>query len=434
VRQLEFNLTPRAEHHGSIEPWLYRFERGTLLEEIGSRRFVYGLWDKLFGCWEIDTASHSSREIVPTWVPLNSKGVWRDNLEIRAERPHHGDYKLSPKWLYEANSAFAALLSSIPLRIRRIAAPCEHLQWLVLDMIWQVPDFAYFLDDEFYNNTQQYVFACLSLSNAILLPRDKRRQLASLIMTTKRPILLSHLSGIKCKRETTRLLNKLGPRPYRPAVYEQLLRLSNSDPFGKVFHHVREIEVSCLKIIAALPDGFLTHTLARIVLENPEECEALLWFDDYEAGEGFRAVVDMYPEISKDWQEKVRQSLTTVKSVNDLPSWGERWAYRLAEAVNFPPPPFLSFRNLLPLSTPKAVRQEARTMQNCISRMIGRVLSRETYFYSWDCAEPATVMIEQVDSRWKLSEAHGYRNRDLSPETLKQLKLTTNAAINVSEL
>ena len=109
MRELEFNLTPRAEHHGSIEPWAYRFEKGTLLEEINSRRYVYGLWDNFFGCWEIDTETNTSREIIPTWEPLNSTGVWRDHLEIRFENVPSITWLLSPKWRYEANAAFAGL-------------------------------------------------------------------------------------------------------------------------------------------------------------------------------------------------------------------------------------------------------------------------------------------------------------------------------------
>ncbi len=83
MRQLELNLTPRSEHRASVDPWRYRFTDNALIEEWGGRRIVYGLWEKLFGCWIVDTNNYRSREIVPTWRPLNRNGVWRDQAEIR---------------------------------------------------------------------------------------------------------------------------------------------------------------------------------------------------------------------------------------------------------------------------------------------------------------------------------------------------------------
>jgi hypothetical protein len=77
VEQLELSLDMRSKILGSLEPWSYRFEKGSLIEELGDDRFVYGMWDNLFGCWKIGPAGSSSNEIIPDWLPLNPAGAWR---------------------------------------------------------------------------------------------------------------------------------------------------------------------------------------------------------------------------------------------------------------------------------------------------------------------------------------------------------------------
>ena len=48
MRQLELNLTSRAEHDGEAAPWRYRFTKNALVEELDGIRHVYGLWESLF--------------------------------------------------------------------------------------------------------------------------------------------------------------------------------------------------------------------------------------------------------------------------------------------------------------------------------------------------------------------------------------------------
>jgi hypothetical protein len=423
MRQFELNLTPRTEHHGSIEPWVYRFDKGTLLEELDTRRHVYGLWDKLFGCWKIDTNSNDSHEIVPTWVPLNSNGVWRDSLDIRFENAPVASWQLSPKWQYEANAAFAAYFSNIPHRIRRLVAPMQQHQWLALDMIWQAPEFAYFLDEEIFNGTQQYVYGCLALGRAEKLSRVGRRDLAHSIMTSKRGNLLSNLAGMPCPKKSLRLLNKLGNRPCQPSIYLSLLGFLINNPSSKELLHAGAIDPNTVGLLNDFPVGFLTPNFIRFLLNSPDDCEMLCRYDDYEAGSGFRAVVSIFPELSSDWQNRIRNSLTSVQNVDGLPDWGERWAQRLTEVIRFPPPPFTAINYLIPLATAKAVRQEAQAMQNCVSRMIGRILAGEVYFYNWDGPEQATVMIEKTStSTWQFSEAHGYNNHPLQSQTIDYIE------------
>jgi hypothetical protein len=430
MRQFELNLTPRTEHHGSIEPWIYKFQTGTLLEELDTRRHVYGLWDKLFGCWKIDTTSHESHEIIPTWIPLNSRGIWRDPLDIRFENAPKASWLLSAKWRYEANAAFAAYFSNIPHRIRSVVAPLDRHQWLGLDLIWQIPEFAYFLDEEIFNGSQQYVFACLALSNAETLSRTARRDLAKTIMTSRRAGLLSDLAAIPNSKKILRLLNKLGDQPCQPGTYLGLMKFLNEAPSSKELLHADTINLNAVDLLNGFPSGFVTPNFVRFVLEDPDECEILCSYDDYEAGSGFRTVVDIFPELSPDWKTRIRTSLGSVRNGNTLPDWGERWAQRLTEVIQFPSPPFLATQHLIPLATAKAVRQESQAMQNCVSRMISRVMAGEIYFYNWDGPEPATVMIEKSsDSSWRFEEAHGFNNQPLHSQTVNYIENIIEVAL-----
>ena len=141
MRQLEFNLTPRA-HDGEAAPWRYRFTKNALVEELDGNRHVYGLWESLFGCWIVDPVTRRSYEIIPTWRPLNQNGVWRDQREIRfhAAPVYRGTF--SPRWRYEANAAFAGYFAGIPQVARSLVASFEHLQWLGLDLIRKEGRFA----------------------------------------------------------------------------------------------------------------------------------------------------------------------------------------------------------------------------------------------------------------------------------------------------
>jgi len=432
MRQLELNLSPRDEHHGPIQPWRYRFSDQGLIEQGRGKRYVYGLWDKLFGCWEIDLEGHVSRELIPTWKPLNTNGVWRDQLKVRFENPLNHTRTFSPKWRYEANAAFAGYFAGIPQRIRAVAAPMERHQWLSLDMIWQVPEFAHFLDDESFNGTQQYAFACMALSRAKYLSRGARRDLATSIMTTKRPDLLSRLTTAPSSRATVRLLNKLGDRPCSTDVYRILIEFVHHDRRSKLLHHLENIEPHALGLLSRFPDGFMTPNFMRILFEEPDECELLSAIEDYDAGSGFRTVVNLFPAMSQTWRDRIHTSLQTIKNAGDIPEWGDRWAQRLTEVVRFPPPPFAAIRHLIPLATPLAVRQEAQEMQNCISSMIGNILTGYIYFYTWDGPEPATVMLEQTsDDGWCFSNALGHNNRTLSSETLGYIERVVESALAV---
>jgi hypothetical protein len=415
-----------------MEPWLYRFEQGTLLEELDGRRFVYGLWDNLFGCWEIDAKSHTTNEIVPTWVPLNARGVWRDHLDIRFENAARFGGLFSPKWRYEANAAFAAFFSSIPTRIRGVVAPFGRYQWVALDMIWQIPEFAHFLDDEIFNGSQQYALACLALANAASLSRADRRDLAFSIMQTKRTDLLSDLSGQTVSRKSLRLLYKLGERPCERGVYSGLLNIGCQESLSKALSHTDAIDPQILELVCGLPEAFLNPNLARMLFDHHEICRSLLPKDN--TNSNFQTIVDLYPRLSRLWRDRTMSSLAALSNADALIEWSDQWSARLIAILRFPSPPFEATPYLTPLTTAADMQREGRDMQNCVSGMIGSVVAGEVYFYRAACAEQATVMIEKSqDAGWRFAEAHGYDNQPLPPQTLHALEVEITRSLKAVE-
>jgi hypothetical protein len=415
-----------------MEPWLYRFEQGTLLEELDGRRYVYGLWDNLFGCWEVDANSHTSSEIVPTWIPLNARGVWRDHLDIRFENAARFGSLFSPKWRYEANAAFAAFFSSIPTRIRGVVAPLGRHQWVGLDMIWQVPEFAHFLDEEFFNESHQYVLACLVLANASTLSRADRRKLATSIMQAKRTELLSNLSGRTVSRKSLRLLYKLGEHPCDREVYSGLLNITNQENLSKALSHADAIDPQILEFVCGLPEQFLIPNLARIGFDYPKKCRSLLTEDN--VGSNFQTIVDLYPRLSRQWRDRTMSSLAAVTDADGLIAWSDQWSARLIAILRFPEPPFSATPHLTPLMTAADMQQEGRDMQNCVSGMIGRVVAGEVYFYRAAFAEPATVMVKKSrDAGWRFAEAHGYDNQPLPSQTLQALEVEITRSLKATE-
>ncbi len=421
--QLELDLFPCRENRAPTVACTYRFTREALVEELPDTRVVYGLWPKLFGCWVVDSRTNAAREFIPTWRPLNSNGVWRDQRDVRTSDGRSFPGALSPRWRYEANAAFAGLFSGIPQRIRSVVGSLDYYQWLALDLIWQHPPFARFLDEEIFNDTQQFVFACFVLAKAEKLPRRRRRDLALQMMTRKRTDLLSELSGAMCARATLRVINKLGETPCEEHVYRAIIQFMANEDAAKALSHAEEIDPLAIEALNTLDRAFLLPNVIRAFLSEPDVALALRTMSGGPGFFGVEAVVELFPETPEPWQRRVIDSLARVGTIDEFMAWGDKWEERLVEIVRFPVPPIGPRQGLIPLSTPAAMRAAAREMQNCLGEMIPDVLSREVFFYRWDGSEPATVMLDQnPEGGWRFSHALGFGNEPLADHTRSHIQ------------
>ena len=421
MRQLEFNLTPRA-HDGEAAPWRYRFTKNALVEELDGNRHVYGLWESLFGCWIVDPVTRRSYEIIPTWRPLNQNGVWRDQREIRfhAAPVYRGTF--SPRWRYEANAAFAGYFTGIPQVTRSLVASFDHLQWLGLDLIWKECRFAPFLDDELFNEREQFFFSCCALADATVQSRAWRHEFVTALMTEKRPVLLGRLSRLPCSKATLRAIYKLGRTPCSREVYKGLINFVNEHPSSKVFRHADQIPPGTISVLERLPRELLQTNIVNILLRDLDLVSGVAESVGERLQESIDHLTGFFAVAPTKLKTAMADSLRRVRDVDQLFSYLDRWENRLIEVIEFPPSPVRTFENLVPLSSAAAVREEGRQMQNCLADLIPYVLQERFYFFHLDGAVPATVvLVNTPDLGWRFSEALGVGNEPLPKQTIDRL-------------
>ncbi|MBT4700622.1 MAG: hypothetical protein HOB79_06055 [Rhodospirillaceae bacterium] len=218
MEQLEMHFDPAHGTKSLVAPKRYHFTKDALVVDYDGWQLLFGLWNRVHGFWRVDEAHGLTEEALPyCWRPLNEQGVW--SLSPDSPNSHAGFGPALGKCTvgYEANAAFVAYFDGIPKRIRRLVGGLEDYQWLALDLIWQVPEFATFLDDEIHENRIQYFFACCALSGIVKKSRAARREFAKSIMATRRPEFLTQMSGINCTKSVLRTLSKLGKKVHSPA-------------------------------------------------------------------------------------------------------------------------------------------------------------------------------------------------------------------------
>jgi hypothetical protein len=412
VHQLELYLNPTRGKRAPVEAYTYRFTRDALVEDRGQKRIVYGLWERLFGCWVFNSRTCRSREIVPTWRPFNRHDVWRDQLRLRAFAGNHCDY--SSRWRYEANAVFAAYFSGIPQRMRSLVASFGRYQWLALDLIWQHPEIAPFLDEEIYNGTQQFTFACFALARPDKISRQRRRDFAVALMSRKRTEFLTELLGTTCTRSTLRTICKLGDAPCRPEVYQAVIQCMTGGGSAKALSHADDIDPSSIENLNSLPRSFLLPNVVQIFLTNPKAAGSLQRLIDGQEGSALSTLLYLFPTASPEFQARATHSLSRARNSADFLKWSAKWEQRIDEVLKFPAPPINHLGPLVPITSAVAMRKEARGMRNCLWDLIPSVIKGTTYFYHWEGAEPATVMITRnsIGDPW-LWRALGFDNAPL---------------------
>jgi hypothetical protein len=411
MEQIEMEFDPSLGPKSLVGPQRYRFTRDALVVDFEGRQLLFGLWNRLHGFWRVDRTSGQVEEALPHWWrPLNEQGVWSLSPDAPNSRvgfvPKPGKSPLR----YEANAAFVAYFDGIPKRIRRLVGGLEDFQWLALDLIWQVPEFAAFLDDEIHEKRIQYFFACCALAGVVRMPRTERWKFAKSIMATRRPEFLTRLSGIKCTKSTIRILYKLGTKAQGANCYQFLLRAAHEPAAAKVFAHAPRIKPAGIEAWLELPEPARLPNLLGFIIAEPDIFEDL--------GEIARQIPKDMPAI---W-DRMEQSLSTVCAASDIAEWCEKWEERILDEVDFPKAPFAGCEQLRPLNSGQEMRREAREMHNCLVDMISTVLRGRAYFYHWDGPLPSTVMLEPCSGGgWYVSEILGRDNAVIAGQSVRRI-------------
>jgi hypothetical protein len=410
MEQLELDFHSPNDPRPIPWTWAYKLTADALVEELGDRRFLFGLWNRLFGCWAIDPDTGRASEFVPSWPVLGRSGIWLTPEETSISRGFGvGCRMMSPQWHFEAKAACAAFFSSIPNRVRTLVGCFGQYQWLALDLIWQKPGFARFLDEEISQGREQYVFACFALADAVRLRRSERQELAEAIMYQKRAQLIGQLSGEECSGAMLKALNKLGDEPQDASVYASLIR-SMADPrMAKVISHAEEIVPETLTL-TSFPQEISVPVMAWMA-SNPGFGREHIGF-----------LRDLFESLPEEDQSRVVQSLGHVETHEDFWEWAEKWEEHLFHITPFQSPPIQGGQALQPLRTPQAMRREAREMGNCLDALIEAVSNGERYFFHWAGSVPATVELRRDEnSMWVAGEAFGRDNSELDQKTRRKL-------------
>jgi hypothetical protein len=421
MEQLEMDFDSSPGRNAPMGPQRYRFNGNALVVDYADRQLLFGLWDRLHGFWRLNRTG-GSEEVAPPhwWRPLNEQGVWSLSEDAPNSRvdfvPRPGKSNLR----YEANAAFVAYFDAIPRRIRRLVGGLESYQWLALDLIWQVPEFAAFLDDEIHEDRIQYFFTCCVLTNELFavcdvagegtMSRADRRQFAISIMKTRRSEFLTRLSGIKCTKSSLRMLSKLGKRAHRPECYRALLRAAQEPAAAKVLAHASHINPNGIKTWLALPEPARLPNLLKILMAEPEisdELGAINW---------------QIPMDRSAIRHRMGQSLSKIRTAGQISKWCDRWSKRILGEVEFPKAPFAGYGPLRPLSSGQDMRRESREMRNCLDDLIGTVLWDGAYFYHWGGQQTATVMLQaKSEGGWQVSQILGPGNEDVSDGLVRRI-------------
>jgi hypothetical protein len=436
MRQLELNLGYTEEYKGSPEPWKFHFTRVSLVEEVGNTQYVYGLWNKLYGCWKVNRAKNTTEEFIPTWELFDKNGIWLSQAETRRIESFSCTKSPASEWLFEADAVFARLFSEIPRQIRSVVTPMGRYQGLALDLIWHEPELAPFIDEEFHNGTEQYVYACLALSGAEYWSREERKQLAGEILRGKRTDVISELVGGPCDRATLNNFYKLKCGIEGPRIYKALLYLMEDTDTAKVLSHATELRPRLASTLLEMPNNLMSTVVGpfmlRTMLADAEHTDDLERWLSCSGSRDLQVITGILRNISEESVSSVLNSLSDIRTVNDIIKWTKRWSIRLLSKYKFPSPPFSKVGALAPLASVEDIVRECKEMNNCLDTLIRDVLAGHTYFYSWRGTERATVMINEIpDFGWMLTEALGLSNKPISSSTELEIREAVSEQLKV---
>ncbi len=412
MEQLPLNL-PDDKKAEIIADWRFQYSPKTLIEEVNGQRYVYGSWDHLFGCWQQMPDGKAAREVIPHWMIINERGVWRSSdIDFRMRFPEIS-VRRSSKWHRQERAAFIAYLSSIPRSIRTLVAPFGQYSWILLDLIWQVPRFAKFLDQEIRVNYGQFVIAVLVLSRASCLPRSARKVLAGQIMSAKRKKLIENLISVPEAGRVLNILERLGATYCKPELYFELAALMNCSRRSQLLSHEKSLKWEVIFGLTRLPEELLVPPIIEIIGDGRESYAEL------------RKLIALLAAAHSAPRRRVADSFKNITTPADADRMVIRWNRRLTEYIAFPEPPLNPHNQLTPLSSPDAMRQEGHMMKNCLSELIAAVIFGGFFYYRWEGPEPATVGIRKTKKyggRWSFAAAAGVGNKKLPKLTTDYLR------------
>ena len=288
-------------------------------------------------------------------------------------------------------------------------------------MIWDNPAFADFLGVELDSIGPGFVAACLVMHAADQLTSSERSDLCRRIMFGKRLDLIPGVRETCSPRSAIAVFGGLRPDELSMRTCQALLGVLCDRGKARFVARGQPLTLATIRLLDRLPPWACTGNLPALLgdLDDAPSIET-----------EFVELVERVEQEAEGLRTAVRRSLSQARNRDRLVAAIRSWNARIDETVGFPAPPFPAAGALCPLSSAEMLRSEARRMRNCIANYLPDILAGRVYFYRWDAAEPATIMLERrASGEWRLEEYLGLDNDDLTEPTRARIRAAVQAAI-----
>lgn len=396
----------------------FQCEKSALIEDFGDIAFIYGHWDRYFGCWVNDRKTRAVQECVPDWVFLNETGQGGSPTRERSLK-----FPVQPRARLQtaADVAFFAYFQNVPHHIRSLVWSLSEHQWAALDCIYQDPASAEFIDLLLAQGQSNYLHACFALAHEES-SRWERRKRAERIRSRPRCELLDDLTrkaGIDHYGSWTerrlRLLYKVDDPIISIEDITGFMRVTTEELVQDYASHTPTLSLAGLEVLQSLHHlGGNTGRLSNVleILCRSHETEVIRALFEHAR----REAVPLSGQ-------RISGLLRSIRRAEDV----ALLKFELEDQLGFsslltgplPTPPFAGDDLIVPLASGKDLDSEGRNMRNCVAGDIADVAEGLIYYYHWRHVEAATVQVRRTTEGWVFGDALGYRNRSL-PDELRQ--------------
>lgn len=176
MRQLDLLRDNVGHDRADIDKPTFDWRDGDLVERAGNQIFICGAWRRTFGLWVRESRTGVVRELMPTAPILRLAGVWLPGWHSAVTSEARSRLSNADPNREAVSSAF---MSQVPASCRLLAAPFGNYQWLMLDLMNQVPPFAKVLDGLNVIDEMEALAFQMFRQKAFALDRRHRRELAT---------------------------------------------------------------------------------------------------------------------------------------------------------------------------------------------------------------------------------------------------------------
>ncbi|MBO6758448.1 MAG: hypothetical protein JJ902_19095 [Roseibium sp.] len=381
----------------------YHWTPQGLTEKFETGAVVYGFWERLFGCW-ISSGDERLDEILPSWPVFSDplSGVNGSPVSVLARGKAISDIKVKPG--HRADVYLAEYLNSVPVTVRRLAAPFGRAQWLVLDLCYQQRGFWRFLHKERTHGRTGVTGLLLRLfMDAGQTGREDRAAFAVRLMTSKRMDLFGELIGRTLSGAILPFLEKLPASLQEDHDKHLLEALKTGEP------EIVSAAVSDIvnEVFSTFPEPLDRIDAAGLMAQGVPISRL-----HYVLSEGMRHLTDRQKKAAL-------HGLSDIRAPHTLQWWFARWTDLGYKSRRFPAPPVAATGPLLPISSRYGLEAEQTGMNNGAATYLSEILAGELYLYHWEGPEPATICLAATSAGdWLFHDAFGIGQAPLGRDTL----------------